>query len=136
MKSDREIFDSFKVRIANKNTIDLTYLKPILDDKDDERQSELISESIQQIYDEYPDTTFNAYVDITALDDERERVAIGSQAIYKGITKHPQTGKIAIVGQRAIAPLYMKFIMRLIQTTNRNIKWFTDGTEAREWLNK
>ncbi len=135
MKPDNEILKSFNLKKeSDSDTVCLTFNYPVLEESDDIRQAELISELLFQIFDEYPETVFDIIVDVRNLQDENEGVALKSQAIYKGITKHHQTNKIAIIGPHEVVPFYMKFVMRLIQTTNRNIKWFTKEEKARMWL--
>lgn len=129
--SDEKIVKSFKVHRGDGSIICLEILDLLEDDEENLRASELIVQSVFDIYKNKPDTIFSILIDMSQQKKGVKSMPKSIQNQYDKITRHDQTKKVAVVGSSAVQNIVIKIIML---RERDKVNWFTNKNEATEWL--
>jgi hypothetical protein len=70
----------------------------------------------------------NTLVDV----NKSQRSSFVARRVWKELTEHKKTGKVAYVGLHPVAKVNARFIMHLSE--NKNIRFFYDQEKALTWL--
>lgn len=128
---EKQIQNTFRVEQHDK-VINLTFTE-VIDNEFTGKQSRLVIDKIESIFQKNPDTKFGIIFDLTPLQTLPGMITEESRQIYSEFSKNLQIFKIAIVG----ANLFYKIATNFLVTASRRgtvIKWFTNIEEAKEWL--
>lgn len=133
MKPDVEIERALSVFTTEPDYLHLKFTVPQEDDADNTREAEIIRDKCLAIFNANPGKVFKVITDTTELAG-RGYVSKGAREIYKDLVKHPQIGKVAIVGETDFQTAVLEFVLFLIHTFNKRISWFKSKEEAMMWL--
>ena len=133
MQSDEQLKTTYSV-FKEDDLIKLYFLEQVIDSDENVRRAELAREAVYALYAENKDKEFKVLVDMTRMGESH--ISRKAHKIYLDALKHPQTKKVAIVGNFKKQLKVLSFITPFIVGEGKKVTWFANEPEAMLWFEK
>ncbi len=133
MQSDEQLKETYSVTQVG-DLVKLYFLEQVIDPDENVRRAELAREDVYAVYAKDESVGFKILVDMTRMGESH--ISRKAHKIYLDALKHPQTKKVAIVGNFKKQLKVLSFITPFIVGEGKKVTWFANEPEAMLWFEK